>query len=244
MSSIRGAIALNFLLLNGNAMLRSFAFILVFLLAGPAQGAAEHVASIKAAVTSFVMSQATSMPGEVSVEIGEIDPNLTLPACPVLTPFLGPGSRLWGNSTIGVKCEGKWTIYIPVKVRVMADVVFSARPLSQGMVVSPLDVMLRKSDLAQAPPGALTDIGEAVGKTMISSIPPGYPMRMDMLRAPLIIRTGQPVRLVSKGKGFQVTAQGVALGEASEGQSVQVRTSSGRVVSGIARPGPYVEVTF
>lgn len=225
-------------------MLRSLAFILVFLLAGSAQGASEHIASIKAAVRTFVMSQAASMPGEVSVEIGEIDPALSLPACPMLTPFLGQGSRLWGNSTIGVKCEGKWTIYVPVNVKVMADVVYSARPLSQGMVISPLDVMLRKSDLAQAPPGALTDIGQAVGKTMISSIPSGYPMRADMLRAPLIIRTGQPVRLISKGRGFQVTSQGIALGEASEGQSVQVRTSSGRVISGIARPGPYVEVTF
>lgn len=220
-------------------------YLLLFLLLPcAALAAAQNVAAIKSEVAAFVKSQTTNLPGEVVVEIGTIDPNLSVPACPHLVPFLASGSKLWGNSTIGVKCEGKWTVYVPVKVRVMAMIVVSARPLSQGLTIKPSDILLRKEDLASAPPGILTDMNEAIGKTLATSIASGYPVSAGMLKAPLVIRPGQLVKLISTGPGFQVTSSGIALGSASEGQTVQVRTTSGQIVSGTAGPGGIVEVTF
>lgn len=223
---------------------RFIALFCLLLITADVHAATQGISSIKEAVHDFVAAQTSNLPGEVSIEVGELDSRLTLPACGKLEPFLAEGSRLWGNSTIGVKCEGMWTIYVPVKIRVMASIVVSARPLSQGMVISPSDIMLRKADLSASPPGVLTDTGKAVGKTLNSSIPSGYPVTAGMLRAPLVIMQGQSVKLVSKGAGFQVTSQGVALGAAAEGQTVQVRTPSGHIISGIARAGPYVEVEF
>lgn len=178
------------------------------------------------------------------IEPGDIDPRLALPACRNLEPFLAEGSKLWGNSTVGVKCEGKWTIYVPVKIKVMAPVVISAKPLAQGMTIESNDILLRKMDITSAAPGILMDTGAAMGKTLSVSIPSGYPLSANMMRAPSVIRPGQSVKLISKGKGFQVTSAGVALGTASEGQIVQVRTPSGQVVSGTARADSTVEVTF
>jgi flagella basal body P-ring formation protein FlgA len=62
------------------------------------------------------------------------------------------------------------------------------------------------------------------------------------LIAPWTIVQGQTVRTVSKGTGFSVTSEGKALNNANEGQIVQVRTSSGQVLSGFARVGGIVEV--
>ena len=225
-------------------MKRILFLALLLLIPVSANAANQSLSEIRRAVQQFVTAQTAGLPGEVSVEVGAIDPNLGLPACPALEPFLAERSRLTGNTTVGVKCEGKWSIYVPVRVRVIAPVVISARPLGQGMPIGPADVLMRKMDLAESPPGVLTDPAQAVGKTLNASIPSGYPIAAGMLRAPVIIRPGQSVKIVSGGKDFQVTSEGVSLGSAAEGQPVQVRTPAGTVVSGTARPGPYVEVTY
>jgi flagella basal body P-ring formation protein FlgA len=49
---------------------------------------------------------------------------------------------------------------------------------------------------------------------------------------------------VSNGNGFSVSAEGKAIGNAGDGQIVQVRTPSGTVISGTARTGGMVEVAF
>lgn len=223
---------------------RFLTLVCLLLVAAGAQAATQSIPAVKHTVEAFVRDQTTGLPGKVIIAVGDIDPNLSLPACRRVEPFLADKSRLWGSTTVGVKCEGMWTIYVPVRIRVMTHVVMSARPLSQGMVVGPGDVMLQDADLASSPPGILTDVGDAVGKTMNASIPSGYPIRITMLRAPLIVTQGQSVKLISSGRGFQVTSEGIALGAAADGQTVQVRTTSGHVVSGIARPGPVVEVPY
>ena len=65
-----------------------------------------------------------------------------------------------------------------------------------------------------------------------------------MLRSPLVVTQGQGVRLVTQGPGFQVSSEGRALGNAADGQSVQVRSASGQTVSGVARSGGIVEVRY
>jgi flagella basal body P-ring formation protein FlgA len=54
----------------------------------------------------------------------------------------------------------------------------------------------------------------------------------------------QAVKVVSKGPGFQVANDGRALNNGVEGQVVQVRLGNGQIVSGIARNGGVVEVTY
>ena len=46
------------------------------------------------------------------------------------------------------------------------------------------------------------------------------------------------------GAGFQVASEGRALNQGSEGEVIQVRLTSGQVVSGIARASGVVEVGF
>ena len=69
-------------------------------------------------------------------------------------------------------------------------------------------------------------------------------MRQDMLRAQIAVIQNQTVKLVSSGRGFSVSAEGRALGNATEGQPVKVRSASGTVINGIARAGAIVEVTY
>jgi flagella basal body P-ring formation protein FlgA len=201
---------------------------------------------IRKMVDHFVRQNTVELPGQVTSTVGAIDPRLQLPSCDTPEVFLPAGSRLWGNATVGVRCPTAtpWTIYVPVSVRIMAPTAVATRPLSAGQTVGQADVAIQSNDLSQLPPGVIMDPALAIGKTVIIGASTGQAFRQDMLRAPQVIQQGQTVKLVAKGNGFQVTAEGKALANATLGQVVSVRTQSGQVISGIAKQNGVVEVNF
>lgn len=206
----------------------------------------QNLGSVRTIVENFVRQQTTELSGQVNLTIGSIDPRLRLPACDKPEAFVPAGSHLWGNTTVGVRCasESLWTIYVPVTVKVMGQVLVTARPLAAGQAVSQGDLLVQQGDLTQLPTGILSDPEQALGKTITVSVPAGQPVRLDMLRAPMVIKQGQAVRLVAKGGGFQVSSEGKALSNAGLGQTVSVRTLSGQVISGVARENGVVEIPF
>lgn len=199
---------------------------------------------IRKAVENYLRRETTGLPGQVSFAVGAVDTQLNLPACSALEPFIAAGSRLWGNTSVGIRCNGAtvWSIYVPVEIRVMANVVHSTRPLAQNQPILDGDITLQKADLTRLPAGVLTELQQAVGKTATGTIGGGQPLRHDSLRSPIVIHQNQSVKLTVQGRGFNVSAEGRALVAAAEGQPVQVRVQSGQVVSGIARNGALVEM--
>lgn len=226
--------------------LASFALFLAFLTPLPATAATQDLGAIGRTVEQYVREQTGDLPGKVDISLGTIDSRLRLPQCRDMQAFLPTGSRLWGNSMVGVRClsPSPWSLYVPVTVKVMAGIVVAARPLSQGQALTSEDVTIQDADLTQLPAGTLTDPAEAVGKTLTTSVASGYALRIDMLRAPRVIRRGQVVKVVSRGHGFSVTSEGRAMADAGIGQVVSVRTPSGQVVSGIAKKEGVVEIPF
>jgi flagella basal body P-ring formation protein FlgA len=223
--------------------------ILAFLLLGGAalcQAAIEpaQLAQIHRSVEQLLRNQTAGLPGKTSFTLGEIDPRLSLPACPALEAFVPPGVRLWGNTSVGVRCSGSnpWTIYVPVSVRIMTGVVVAARALTQGRAIELADLSIQEADLGQLPGAIVTDPAQAVGRTVTLSIAPGQPLRQDLLRSPPVIQQGQSVTLRAQGPGFKVSAEGRSLTNAAEGQVAQVRTPSGHTVNGIARVGAIVDI--
>ena len=195
-------------------------------------------------VENYVRSETAGYPGQVVISLGTVDPRVNLPACPALESFVPAGGRLWGHASVGVRCNSQtpWTLYVPVNIKVIANVVHAARPLAQGQRVDTTDVTLQKADLAQLPAGILTELSQAVGKNLVTSLMSGQPLRQDLLRSPPVIQQGQSVKLQAQGLGFNVSSEGKALANAAEGQVVQVRIQSGRIISGIARHEAVVEV--
>lgn len=205
----------------------------------------EDSGSLKKIAEAFVIRQSADLHGQVSVTIGSIDPRLRLPKCSSPEGFLPPGTRLWGNTTIGIRCsDPAWSIYVQATVKIMAMVVTTAKPLAQGQYLSPNDLTTQFTDITQLAPGALTELEQAIGKILVTGLPAGQVLRMDILRAPLLIKTGQIVKLVVQGGAFQVSTEGKALANGGTGQTISVRTSSGKVVSGLIKPDGSVEVPF
>ena len=226
--------------------MRHAVFAFLFLMAGACHAGVDRaqLARIHATVDELVRQQTAGLPGKVSFVPGPIDERLSLPPCAAPEAFVPPGVRLWGNTNVGVRCTTgtPWTIYVAVTIRVSAGVVTAARALAQGKPIEASDILVQEADLTKLPGAVVTEPGMAIGRIPVQSVAPGQPLRQDLLRAPPVIQMGQSVALVSRGPGFKVSAEGKALGNASEGQVAQVRTPSGRTVSGIAHWGGIVEV--
>ena len=203
-------------------------------------------AAVQKAVEDFLRVQTSGLTGHTSFTTGTIDPRLALPSCGALEVFLPAGSRLWGNSSVGVRCGAPtpWMIYVSVTVRVHGAYVAAARALTPGQSLTQTDLSVVQGDLTQLPPSVVTDLAQALGKNVGAPIAPGQPIRADMLRITPAIVQGQTVRLVSQGPGFRVSAEGKALANAAVGQLAQIRTSTGQTVSGIAKADGTVEITF
>jgi flagella basal body P-ring formation protein FlgA len=218
-----------------------FALLLPF----PA-GAQQDPAPVKRAIENWLKIQTKGLPGQISYEIGGLDPGNQLMPCPAFDIARPPGARPWGRTNVMVRCLGEagWRVYVPVHVRVKTDYLISARPIAQGQPVTAEDLATQFGDLSDLPASILTDPALAVGKVAASSIPAGRPLRADMLRALTVVQQGQTVKVVSRGPGFAVANEGRALNNAVAGAVARVRLGNGQVVSGIARDGATVEISY
>jgi len=227
--------------------LRRGLLLLLLLFFAASLAARQAAEPVKQAIEDFLRVQTKGLLGQVSFSIGNIDPQNGLIPCTAFEVSLPAGARAWGNTNVKVHCqsESSWNIFVPVKIRVVGDYLVTARPLSLGQVITEADLTKSRGDLASLPSGILTEAAQAIGKNLAQSVPSGQPLRSDMLRLALVVQQGQGVKVLSKGPGFQVTGgEGRALNNAMDGQVVQVRMANGHVVSGIARPGGVVEVTY
>lgn len=203
-------------------------------------------AALRQVAEQFLQVQTAGLPGKVTVSVGAVDQRLNLAPCPAPEAFLMPGARAWGKTTVGVRCAAPspWTVYIQSQVSVLGSYVAAAVPLVQGQAIEDAQLAMMQGELTALPPGIATDKVQLVGKSSSMSISAGTPLRVDMVKAKPVILQGQLVKLVTKGNGFSVSAEGKAAGSAAEGQVVAVRTGNGQQISGIARLGGMVEVAF
>jgi flagella basal body P-ring formation protein FlgA len=206
----------------------------------------QDLSVLKHKIEAFLLEQSAGYAGEVKVTAGSIDPNLKLAACFSPEVFLPPGSRAWGSTNVGIQCHApqQWKIYAQANISIKAQYLVAAHPLSQGHLVTQQDLAFAEGDLTQLPAGVFTDVNQIVGQTVRSPLMAGSVFRQNMLKQALAVQQGQTVLLTTAGVGFTINAEGKALKNASLGQIVPVKVSSGQVVSGVARADGKVEVSF
>lgn len=213
--------------------------------AAPAASGRQDGAALRKLAEQFLQTQSAGLPGKVTVKVGAVDPRLSLASCPAPEAFQQPGARPWGKTTVGVRCTApSWTMFLQAQVSVVADYITAAVPLAQGQPVEAGQLATVRGDIAAMPNGIITDMAQAVGRTPTVSLPAGTPLRLDALKSKPVVQQNQAVRIVSRGENFSVSGEGKAIGNAGEGQVVQVRTPRGAIISGTARMGGIVEVAL
>jgi len=194
----------------------------------------------------YVQEKANGVGARAEVNVGPVDPRLTLAPCNRIEPYLAPGTRLWGKSWVGVRCMdgANWNITVPIQVRVFGPALVARRSITAGNPVALEDVDFDEIELSRENGPVLTDAQQLEGKLLARSAFAGQPLRIDHFRSAPVITQGDAVKLVAIGPGFSISADGLALAHAGDGQTVRVKTDSGRIINGLARPGRIVEVRY
>lgn len=199
--------------------------------------------SVRTVALAYLTQQAAGLPGKPEISVAPVFPH-GLALCDTLEPFMPNGTRLWGRTTVGVRCSGAhpWTLYLQAKVSVQATYYTAARAAAPGEVLTAADLVPREGDITMMPLAIVTDPSQAVGAVTLTRLAAGLPLRTDMLRGAGAISIGQTVHVVTGGDGFSISAEGSAMNNATPGQQIHVKTAGGQIISGIAKDASTVEV--
>jgi len=210
-----------------------------------------HATMLDDALAQRVQSLATqagkqAAPGlRVEVRVGDLDPRLKLAPCANVQPYLPTGMKFWGNSRIGLRCADagvRWNVFLPVTVDVYGQGLIAVAALPIGAVLTAADMKSGTVNLSASTSAALVAPELAIGRTLARPLSPGDALRDADLRARQWFAAGDNVRIVAVGGGWRIHGEGQALNPGLEGQTVRVRTESGRIVSGVAAGDRMVEV--
>jgi flagellar basal body P-ring formation protein FlgA len=217
-----------------------------------AQQTAQQAASpfdenaLRAYVSQQVAAAAGQQVTRFDVQLGSLDGRVALAPCRRSEPFVATGARLWGRSSLGVRCidGATWSVLLPLTVKVWGQTLVAAAPLSAGTVLTAADLREQEVELTREPPGLLRELAQLQGRTLTRPLAMGQALRSDMVRLPNAVQAGDSVRLRITGAGFAVMASGQALNAAADGQPLRVRSERGKILTGIAREGRLVEVAL
>lgn len=178
---------------------------------------------------------AADVPLRMEVTVGELDRRLKLAPCARVEPYLPPGVRLWGNTRLGLRCtQGrvKWNVFLPISVRAWGQAWVVRRDVASGASLTEADLMAAEVDWAAEPSPILATPQQWLGQIALRPLMTGQTLRQNMVRPAQVFQAGTSVRVVAQGIGFQIAAEGQALGAGVIGQAVKVRMDNGRIMAG------------
>ena len=201
--------------------------------------------ALRTQVIQFLSAQ-VGAPGDALISVQPIDPQLRLPACQAPEFFIqNPPPGLRGSLRIGIRCLSPqtWTVYLNANVTESKVYYMTRGQLEAGHILRAEDIVARKAAPEEMPSGAISDPEQLLGRSLRQSLAAGAVLHPFLLRTELVILAGQTVKLIANGAGFSISSEGRAMGNATSGQRVQVRSASGQIVQGIALPSGAVSIT-
>jgi flagellar basal body P-ring formation protein FlgA len=112
------------------------------------------------------------------------------------------------------------------KVEILRDFVVSARALDRETQISDEDVRLVQKWVKRVSPNTVTDINDAIGKRICTSVRAGTELTRSMLREMIVVRKGKGVRIELEQGPLVVTAVGTSEDNGTVGSLIKVRNSS------------------
>ena len=202
--------------------------------------------ALGAQATSYLNALAASAypDSRATIEVDGIDPRLRLPACPAPSFRLPLGGRAWGPGTLEARCETPtaWSLFLTYRIRLRGPALVARQPLAVSHRIEPSDLILGEVEY-NGDPGRYPRAPEKLkGATLTKPISAGTPVDIGILRFLPLIKAGQSVKVIIDSPGFQVSQQGIAQQSAGIGDSVKLKTATGKIIQGIVQANGTVQI--
>lgn len=202
----------------------------------------EDLHDIRLQVDNFVSSHVRQNLGnkdfdrQIKIHVGELDHRLKLFQCDKDLDLSLKDNPYGNQITVKTACRGshRWTIHVPVKVDVFADIVVAAHSLDRGHIITAEDLTYQFANTATLGYGHIEDMKRAIGNEVKRQVKAGQALKLSYMRKAKVIRKGDKVTLEAKTQGLTVIAPGRALANGQVGEQIQVKnTQSDRTVDAL-----------
>lgn len=181
----------------------------------------------------------------MDVSVGNLDSRLRLAPCGNIEAYQPQGSRLWGNSRVGLRCVdgvSRWNISVPVTVKAFGQAWVVRGQVAQGAVLTDADVVSAEVDWAEDTSPVLIDHTAWQGQTATRQLTTGMVIRQGLVKPSLAFQAGAQVRVVAQGAGFEISSDAQALAAGIVGQSTRVKMDNGRIATGVVLDARTVKI--
>jgi flagella basal body P-ring formation protein FlgA len=118
----------------------------------------------------------------------------------------------------------------------------AAHDLEEGKVISDADIAVLHEYNALLSTAIISNKEKIIGLTVLKAIQKGSAFLRSDLKSARGLMMGQPIKIISRGKGFQITNQGKLLNNPTNGQFARVETSSKKLITGIVEGTSVVDI--
>ncbi|GHC55186.1 hypothetical protein GCM10010096_30100 [Alcaligenes pakistanensis] len=191
----------------------------------------------------YLLKHAQMYPGIATITLDSTRLN-AMPACTQSQVFLPSGQRLRSRMSIGIRCLSpqSWSTSLGATLSVQGLYYVTNRRINPGETINQDDLLEREGDLLSLANGVAIDPNQIIGYVASQRIPLGSPVRSSALRDPQSVMRGQTVRTIARGMGFMATGEGQALQSGAPGTQIQIKASSGQVISATVLDASTVQV--
>lgn len=197
----------------------------------------QSLSAIQYKMESYMLNQLVGQAeGKIKVTAGKLDPRLKLKACAderleIFNPY---DSSLLNSTTMGIKCTedtNHWTLYIPVKVSVLKEVLLNKRALRRGEVLTKDDLYQAEMDSQKLKQGYYTDPKDLIGLVCKKDINPDTLITSYQIESAKMVLKGQEVSITAIAGSLKITMAGIAMSDGILGDVIKVKnTTSHKII--------------
>ena len=198
--------------------------------------------SIRQAAEEHVLAQHDGGRQELRLKVGQLDSRLKLKQCSSrLETFSPTGRSLTSRQTVGVRCSTgqPWTLYVPVSVSIMKEILVASRELPRGSIISAGEMRLQERDVTRLRGGYQEHPQQVVGRMLKRSLHQNDALLPAQILQPQTVQRGGRVTILARAGTLQVRMTGKALSGGSKGDLIEVlnESSQKRVEGTVVAPG-------
>jgi len=138
-------------------------------------------------------------------------------------PWLGTQRFTIANSTTS---QPTWEVV--AEITQSPQLVVAKRPLARGTILGPLDVELVAREETTRIATPLRDLEAVLGRELLQTVAAGQALSSEQIRAPILVRRGDPVTVYARAAGLQVRVTARAQDEGSLGDMITVESFNDR----------------
>lgn len=196
------------------------------------EDAVQSLSAVQYKIESYMLNQLVGQTeGKIKVAVGKLDSRLKLKACAderleIFNPYDSP---LLHSTTMGIKCQeddNHWTLYVPVRVSLLKEVLLNKRALRKGEMLTEKDLYSAEMDAQKLKQGYYTKAQDLIGLVCKKDLNPDTIITPYQIETAKMVLKGQEVSITAIAGSLKITMAGVALSDGVLGDVIKVKNSS------------------